>query len=352
MEEEKVFNRKKFTWIYCGLMFLIAAVSMGFMLRYAYTKVIIVSAEEAESQMESEAVREEKPRAVGYKIDFKSTDDSGCFVIPFTEGEGETVGFYSEINKKQATLVFKKANSDYFRRNAPSGDFTGVTGITEEIGEDEIRVRIDTEENVYVRVKVQGKKVYVTLEPIDKDEVLVVLDPLYGGAHSGTIAGDVVEKEVNLRIALKVRELAKDKPYRVELTRDGDETVMTDERLEIIDMLGADYYIGIGMNTDMEDTTVFGMKAFYNDALYRNGFENVDFAECVLRNAALTASDKALALSAAGEENVILKVIDIPGTLLLAGTITNVEEASILTNEAYLERIAVGIIKALDGVVK
>lgn len=349
--EDKIFDRKKFTWLYCGLFVPLATVCAVLMIYYASKKVVIVSADDTESEIE-ESWSGDKVSVKTYYLDFESSDTSGQFVIHCPDNYLSGFSYSNRIDKKTATLIFEGQKNEYFMRNAPSGDFTGVKSIFEEVTDDVVEVVIETEDYTYINVSMQEKKVVIKLEPVNKEETVVVLDPLYGGKARGTVAGNVSEADLNLAIALKVQKMAKDKEYRVELTRNIDETMLTEERLNAIEAYGADYYVGIGMRTDMEDTSSFGMSALYNDELYRNGFENVDFAEAVLKNTVKSTLNRAISLNSAGEENVILRALDIPGTLLYAGTITNSNEVSLLVQDEYIEKIAEGIVTALDSVVK
>ncbi len=319
------------------------------MLYFASTKVVIVSAEEAENLMETE---EKAPTARLYYLEYESSDSSGCFNIFCPDNYSENFSYSERIDKNTITLIFKGVKSEHFIRNAPNGDFSGVKSISEEIDDNEVRVVVVTKDKVYAHLTEEEKKLVISLEPVDLNETVVVLDPLYGGVSMGTTAGSAMEKEINLAIAKAVRSKAEGKNYRIVMTRNADETMLTEERLAAIDTYGADYYVGIGMRTDMEDTSSFGMSAYYNDEFYRNGFENVDFAEVILRNAAVAAGTRALSLDSAGDEKVILHALDIPGVLLYAGTITNSSEASLLINEEYIEKIAEGIVSALDSVVE
>ena len=350
--EEQVFDRKKFITKYVVMLIFMSALSLGFMIYYASTKVIIVSAEEAEAQALDNA-GEEDEESIGsksFKLSFKSTSDDGTFIVPCPGECGLTVSVRPD--KKTVTLTFEDVNTNYFVGNAPYGDFAGVSDISERLFDRTAVVEIGCEKSSYADIRPSSKGVSVRIYDVVPEETVVAIDAAYGGSYTGTIVGDLCEKDVNLAIALKVRELAKNKPYRVVLTRDCDITVATDERLDILKVCGVDYYVGIALDTNMEDQSDFGMSACYNGEYYRNGFENVDFADTILKSVCVKASNRAKALEAKGKENVILRVLEIPGMELRAGTITNADEADLLRSDEYIERIAQGIIDGLDATVK
>jgi N-acetylmuramoyl-L-alanine amidase len=63
---------------------------------------------------------------------------------------------------------------------------------------------------------------------------LIVLDPAHGGANMGAqIADHVLEKDITLAMALRLRSLLAARGFTVVLTREGDATLSTDQRAEL-----------------------------------------------------------------------------------------------------------------------
>ena len=107
---------------------------------------------------------------------------------------------------------------------------------------------------------------------------VVVLDPGHGGAEIGAVTpeGDLGEKDVNLRIALRLAELLRADGYRVVLTRDADRSVdprfsgggypgvRTDlqARVDIANAAGADLFISIHNNGG--PASVSGTEVWYS----------------------------------------------------------------------------------------
>ena len=54
----------------------------------------------------------------------------------------------------------------------------------------------------------------------------------------------------------------------------------------------------------------------------------------------------------ADDDEIILKALNIPATILYAGHLTNEDEAKLLSSEEYLQRIAKGIVAALDETIQ
>lgn len=349
--EAEVFNRGKYQIIYCVLLSVFALATMSLMLWYASRKVVIVAAEDAEITAEEiEIEKSESDRT--FKLEFSSNSRDGWihFTCPSSMVLGDiTVSERPDLRK--IIIDFSGENSDFFYRNAPYGDFIGVSEITESSVDGRIHIVLDTDRIYYADTKMADHEFMLKLNSYTTDKPRVVVDPYFGGSHSGTTVGSLMEKDINQAIANKVKELANDRDYYLILTKNSDYTLSTMERMDIIEAVQADYYIGISLITDMEDQSSFGMKAVYNDEYYRSGLENVDFADYILRKACQSACNKANDLEKAGEEFVVLKALDIPATQFFAGTITNSEESELLRTDSYITKIAEGIVAALDEVV-
>ena len=79
---------------------------------------------------------------------------------------------------------------------------------------------------------------------------LIVIDPGHGGPDSGAVGkGGLVEKEVTLDIAKRLRELLKDEEeLKVVLTRETDLLVPLEERTQVANRNGADLFVSIHTN--------------------------------------------------------------------------------------------------------
>ena len=86
------------------------------------------------------------------------------------------------------------------------------------------------------------------------DDVVIVLDPGHGGIDCGTKmvydGAEVWESTLNLAIAMACRDYLEDRyeHVRVYLTREADEKVSLEERVEFADLHGADFVLSIHIN--------------------------------------------------------------------------------------------------------
>lgn len=349
---EVVFSRKKFIRAILFLNIALSALCIAVMLVYALNKVVIVSAGEEEVQTE-EAVLLTAPSG-SWKIDTQSDDELGKFYIPVDDYlTYSNMRVYERPDEGTFSLIFDNVDPSHFIYAKAHGDFANVTGATGTYNDNEVMISFDVTPLSEVNLSYIKKEIEVTVTPYElRDVPIVVVDASYGGSANGNMVGDVMEKDLTLALAETIRKMANDRPYRIVLTRTMDVTMNTKTRLNLMDTIGADYYIGIRLMANVDDVKQYGLVATYNDVYYRDGLENVSFAESVLQNAAEMANNRALELKPAGEDSVIIRALDVPALDFYAGFMTNSEECELLQKDSYLEKLALGVLTALDEVIE
>ena len=91
----------------------------------------------------------------------------------------------------------------------------------------------------------------------------VVLDPGHGGESRGTETPQgLVEKELTLDIAGRLRALLEADRFEVVLTRGGDDTVPLDQRVEFANRSGGDIFVSIHLNW-FAGSTRRGVETYY-----------------------------------------------------------------------------------------
>ena len=318
------------------------------MIAYASQKTIIVSEEESGDDW-----------LVGYNdlewtIDTKNLSDSKTPVlkvfIPSDTSMSDVIPAV-RYDRKTLSIRIKNTRESYFISEPPRGNYEHVEAARGIFDGRDTRIVFELAEACTCDITKKGRVLELRFKPVSEiEQPIVMIDAGHGGYQGGTRVGDVTEKNVTLSLATMVRELTKDKPYTVLLTREDDEFLSTQERIDSIKAVGADYFVGIHLSTDVEDTKKFGMTAYYNPLYFHNGLENAEFADVLLRTVATAASDKAIGVFEAGEDEAALKVLDIPSAYLYAGYLSNADEAKLLSDRDYLYKIAKGIVEALDKV--
>ena len=171
---------------------------------------------------------------------------------------------------------------------------------------------------------------------------IVVLDPGHGGVDPGTVIDDIKEKDINLKIALKVKEKLEQKNITVLLTRDGDYDLASpevnrrkksdfDHRIRRINESGANYYISIHLNY-LEDNRYFGPQVFYTK-------ENKGLAIQMQNdlNKALNVNREAKKIS---NTIYMYSKLKVPGVLIECGFLSNDAERAKLLDDNYIDNLA------------
>ena len=181
-----------------------------------------------------------------------------------------------------------------------------------------------------------------------KDKVILI-DPGHGNKDPGTVVGDVYEKDINLKISLKLKTELEKQGVKVILTRDGDYDLAYpnasyrkksdfDNRIKLINSSKADLYLSIHLNY-LASSKYYGPQVFYDK-------DNQKFAEVVQQtlNKDMNTDRKVKKIPSSTYMYDKLKV---PGILIECGFLSNPSEREKLKSEEYQQKIAVSIVKAI-----
>jgi len=90
----------------------------------------------------------------------------------------------------------------------------------------------------------------------------VVIDPGHGGENTGTVAGELVEKDITLMLAQALALSLHDLPVSYHLTRYGDDELSLLERGQIAEKYGADLVVSIHVNAHAVER-FHGLEAYH-----------------------------------------------------------------------------------------
>lgn len=186
----------------------------------------------------------------------------------------------------------------------------------------------------------------------------VIIDPGHGGFDGGAEGkGGCVEKDINLPIALAVRDYLVTAGYQVILTREIDcstadpglSTIREKKRSDILNRFALleenpdALFLSIHQNK-FPDSSQFGPQMFYSP----NQAEGQRLAEILQENFIEMISPENTRKAKPAEESVyLLYNAPIPGVLIECGFLSNEREAALLQSEAYQNRIAFSIFCSL-----
>ncbi|WBW98308.1 N-acetylmuramoyl-L-alanine amidase [Oceanirhabdus sp. W0125-5] len=176
---------------------------------------------------------------------------------------------------------------------------------------------------------------------------VVTLNASRGGFDSGVIGDNgVIEKDLNLEIALKAGEILKTRGYDIVYTRESDYVTWNKsneiiERVKISDDAKSELMINIGANS-VSNTEVSGVETFY-----REGNKAGQKAAKLIQDNVI---QKTGATYRGVKSNTVLNTLRLskaPAIWVAVGFVSNEEEAQRLKETAYKNRIALGIADAV-----
>lgn len=185
----------------------------------------------------------------------------------------------------------------------------------------------------------------------------IILDAGHGGEDGGAVGVDgIVEKDINLSIALKLKDLLEVGGYNVVMTRDTDTSIYDDDaeslrekkrsdlknRLEII----GDHtnnknavFVSIHQNK-FPNPKYFGTQIFYS----KNDPKSEELANSVKNSVVgLIQPENKRAIKPANQKIFLLNNAQIPAIVVECGFLSNEEEAKKLGSEDYQNKMAFSI---------
>lgn len=177
------------------------------------------------------------------------------------------------------------------------------------------------------------------------DTKLVVIDAGHGGEDEGCSRDGVLEKEINLTLALALRDKLEERGFEVLLTREDDISLSLEERVEIANTSKGDFLISIHQNA-WEESDVKGIETWYNGQT-AVGEESERLARLVQQRVILytEANDRGIMEN---EDLVVVREAAMPACLVETGFLSNVAERELLLTENYQEQIVKGLADAVQ----
>ena len=188
----------------------------------------------------------------------------------------------------------------------------------------------------------------------------VVIDAGHGGEDPGKVSGysDLKEKDLNLKIALKVRQLLENDGYKVIMTRDEDKLAYAEgttniyekrkqdltRRKGIMDNSGAQIVVSIHLNS-FPETKYYGAQTLYPS----NSPESLKLANSIqkLLKEKLDNENKRQPQEKK-DPIVILTDLKTPTAIVECGFLSNSAEESKLRTEEYQSKVADAIKAGID----
>lgn len=182
-----------------------------------------------------------------------------------------------------------------------------------------------------------------------QDEIVIVVDPGHGGEDPGKVGiNDVLEKDLNLQIAQKVKKLLEEAGIKIVMTRTNDKVPDAkkedlNQRVQLINETKPTLALCIHQNS-YPDEKIRGAQVFYHTLTS----EAEDVAS-IVQEELRTVDPTNTRQIKENDTYYMLKNTQVPTIIVECGFLTNPDEATKLTQEEYQEQIAKAI---CEGVVK
>ena len=275
---------------------------------------------------------------------------SEYLIFPVTSNvTGKDVSITNDYMAKVLTLTIQGMDGAYLYENGLSGNLTGITSVQCNQGESDTIVKVMTDGVYEPEMHYNGNKVYLKLvKPEAQYDKIVVIDPGHGADASGSVVDGIKEKDLVLAITTRVKRLLDETDIKVYYTRLEDEDPDLEKRVALANDVNADLFISLHLAANVEDSTVYGIRTFYNSTFFIPEFGSADLAYLLEEKVCNQTREEMFGISPGEEDIYLIRNATVPVTLLEMGYLTNRQELILLQKEDYQQKIAQGIV---DGIV-
>lgn len=192
-------------------------------------------------------------------------------------------------------------------------------------------------------------------EVVLAESTVVVLDAGHGGSDPGKIGiNEVLEKDVNLAIVLKIREMLEQEGIGCVLTRVDDERVDENgkelskaadmkERVRIMNEVHPELVVSVHQNS-YTSSEIKGAQVFY----YESSTESEKIAKIIQEELCKVDSSNTRKIKG-NSTYYLLKRTEVPAVIVECGFLSNPEEAEKLATEEYQKKMAEAIVKGIKS---
>lgn len=329
-----------------GLLFTI--ISMTVILYAASNKVIVitdVAQDEVQTAENKKMENEEKRKPLTFAEGSKKTN---YLCIPLKDGiKAESVSIENHYMDNELWIAFDGNYMEFYENNAVTGNKDRIESGYYEAEGNITRLKFLLTGVYEYRSILEENNLYIEfVSPKEMYGKIVVIDPAGGGSNFGAVSGELVEKDITLEIARRLKEKLDATDMKVYYTRMEDIHISEEKRVSIANRTNADMLIRIEVGEE-EDSTIYGTETVYNEDFFIPGFGSIELADLLEKEVVTSISGKAAGLVAAEEDEYVLREATVPVAAVKVGCITNGQEAILLSKPDYLNKIAEGIYQTI-----
>lgn len=174
----------------------------------------------------------------------------------------------------------------------------------------------------------------------------IIIDPGHGGKDPGKVGtSGTLEKELNLKISLYLKEILEKQDIKVIMTRTEDSDLSKTstnfkasdmkERVALIGRNDADLVISIHQNSYTSDD-VYGAQCFYHN----NSSEGKELASAIQNQIIISTNQTKIRMIKGNSDYYLLKHSPIPTVIVECGFLSNPQEEQLLLTDDYQRKMA------------
>ncbi|RDU24769.1 N-acetylmuramoyl-L-alanine amidase family protein [Anaerosacchariphilus polymeriproducens] len=243
----------------------------------------------------------------------------------------------------QTVTIHVPETSEKFYYNYPlvgSSDYIQDLSYGFKDGKASIKIILDS---VYEHI-IEFRDDYLYLsfvEPKSLYDKIVVIDAGHGGTEPGKPAGDILEKNINLDIVLKLKKMLDNTDIRVYYTRLKDENPSFFHRVNLANATKANMFISIHNNSN--ESYIHGTQVLWNEKKKYKGLGTFELSQILLDEAVKSMGSKDMGLIDGNEAAYIVRTAEVPASIIEVGFMTNDAELANLLTDEYQQKAAQGI---------
>ncbi len=329
------------------LWLLLFGVCMAGMLYYSAHKTITIADayQEENANLQESGYAEHGKQEVTLQLE-EDTKSRECFHIPLPSGiKAEHVVMENHYMEKELWVFVQSEQQEFYKENVVYGALSPVLSGCSGKQQDGILLKFKMDKVLEYKSTMEENRLTIAyFNPKELYPYIMVLDAAGGGTENGGAGRRVYEKEVVLQAARLVQKKLSGAEIRVYMTRTEDVDVSPEARVALAEEVKADFYVRL--STAAGEPESYGIRSTYNEEYFIPVFGSEKLADVLTRETAIAASNRALGIFDAGEES-LLNLLSVRGAELSIGYLTNEKEEELLMQQAYQEKLAEGISKAI-----
>lgn len=288
--------------------------------------------------------------SLGEILDYSISGKERTIKIKANEKTSYDIEYQRDKNAMTISLPSKVLDIEEGYMNIRDGLINDIsvsnTGLRSEItitfrrGVDYRVLSRNKDEEIVIKIKRDENE-----KPSDR---LIVIDPGHGGKDPGAVHNGIKEKDINLRVSVKLNDRLQELGYTTIMTRNSDVFIDLKERAWIANYHQADLFVSIHSNAH-DDPGIAGIQVLYHahDKANVSKEETITLARIILEEMVkgTGAADKGLV---ARERTVVIRDTEMPSVLIELGFLSNPAEAQLLNDDEYQNILVESIINGIE----